>query len=357
MRRSYGPYAYQRLFRILLDLQIEKQDMNWSSMADQIYMWRGVKFQRNNFYRLKKGTLQDDNVEIIVTWIEESYDPTIRERLLPQAIFDEVGKSSRDYYFHIPAENVLDDWDEQILDEFAGVYLCAPAGDKNTFIPLPILRNWFENRKNFLHFEQKGRSLDIKQYIQERTILILQKTSGSYFYAAEFPTSLLFPRTFETLDVRMVYEGVGIVSSNSIQVQLRECLARVPKTHSILINTKNKNQENNPFGLSLHLPPGTEGVRNDWKYLTDQAHKRLIQEYQHSIDADYYLTGPAQITVSPLPSLNSKVTMNFSRDYVYHRKPADFLRNKALHFIRPELENTAEIEKIIANPLSIGELL
>jgi hypothetical protein len=354
---SFGAYAKQRLFRILCDFLDKHQDQNWSALAEEIYLHRGVKFQRNNFYRLKDGKLKDANIEIIVAWFEAVHDPDIRERLKPQAIFDEVGKSSRDYYFHIPDENFVDEWDEQILADFAGVYLCQPASDKNSFLPLPTLRAWYADRKAMPQFDNKMRSLDIKQYIQERSLLILQRTTAGYFYAAEFPLSLLFPDAFETLDIRMVYEGIGVVSSNAIQVQLRECLSRVPKTHAILISPKNQNQNRNPFGLSLFLPIGTEGVREDWKTLSQAEIEHLRAEFAHSIEAEHYLSGPAQITESPIPNLRSRVGMSFSRDLIYARKPADLLRKKELHFIRPDLDNEDEIEKIIANPLSIGELL
>jgi hypothetical protein len=155
----------------------------------------------------------------------------------------------------------------------------------------------------------------------------------------------------------MIYEGVGTMSSNNIQVQLRECLARVPKTHSILISPKNRNQDNNPFGLSIFLPPGTENVRAEWARIDQASIDRMKREYAASIEADHYLAGSAQITVSPLPYLKNKVGMSFPRELVYHAKPANFLTDKELHFIRPDLENTQEVEKILVNPLSIGELL
>lgn len=357
LRTAYDAYARQRLYRVLLDMQVEDQNLNWSGMAEEIYLSRGIKFQRINFYRLRDGTLSDANVDIIVTWLESEHDSEIRTKLTPQSIFDEVGRSSRDYYFHIPSDNFADEWEEGILEQFSGVYLCAPANDKNTFIPQSKLRQWFADSAAVPEFERKGRSLDMKQYIQERSILILQATKAGYFYASEFPLSLLFPRTFESLDVRMVYEGIGIASSNSIQVQLRECLARVPKTHSILISTKSNPQTNNPFGLSLYLPPGTEGVKKEWQSLTPEEREQLKHEYESSIEDDHYLAGPSQISVSPLPNLKNRVTMTFAREMVYHRKPADVLRQKQVHFIRPEFDNEEEIEKILANPLTIGELL
>jgi hypothetical protein len=169
--------------------------------------------------------------------------------------------------------------------------------------------------------------------------------------------ALLAPRSFETLDIRMVYEGVGIVSSNSIHVFLRECLARVPKTHSILISRKTQNQTGNPFGLSLFLPPGAQGVREEWAKLPSGEREHLKKEYGTSINADHYLSGSAQIAVSPVAYLKNRVEMNFPREYVYHRKPADFLRERDAHFIRPDLDLDPQIEKILANPLTIGEIL
>ncbi len=353
----YDAYAQQRIIKKLFDLQNQYQDLNWSVMADKITLWRGVSFQRMNFYRLQKNRLNDETTNIIVDWITDQFDPDFPEKLSPGSIFSEFGTSSRDYYYHIPAPNIVDEWDEQILERFSGVYLCAPANDGNSYLPSTFLRKFFENRKSFSHIDEKGRSLDIKQFINERSILILQRTSGSYFHAAEFPMSLLFPRSFETLDIRMVYEGVGVASSNSFNVTLRECLSRVPKTHSMLISSKNHNQLNNPYGLSIYLPPGKERAREEWKHLASSERDHMREEFADPIEADYYLSGSAQISVAPVPYLKNKVDTTFPQELVYYKKPSDFLRNKNLHFIKPELENTEEIRKLVESPLSIGELI
>lgn len=327
-------------------------------MAMAISDWREIPFQRNNFYRLLKGTLRDGPINIIVDWLEAFHVPDIREKLKPDSIFREVGKSARDYYFHLPDGNLLDEWDEQILEEFDGIYWCAPAEDKNSYTPLPLLRKWFADRKSCPELAEKGRSLDIKQYISERSILILQHTLGSYFYAAEFPLSLLFPRHFVHLDLRMVYEGIGVVSANSIHVMLRECLSRVPKSHSIVISEKTETLRQAPFALSLFVGGGFRSdVVREWQNLTEADREHLRREYESSIDADHWLSGPAQISVSPLPQLRNRVSMSFARECVYHRKPRDFLRNKELHLIRHDLNISNEIEKILANPLTVGELL
>ncbi len=326
-------------------------------MADRISDWRGVQFQRVNFYRLRDGTLSGSNVEIIVSWLEAHFDPSVRTRLHPQAIFDEVGRSTRDYYFHLPPVSDVDDWNRQIVDTFAGVYLCAPTDDLNSYMPLPTLRRWFDDHAAVSAFSSKMRSNDLKQYIHERVVLVLQKTNSGYFYAAEIPTSVLFMDTFETLDLKMMYEGVGIVSGNTIQVQLRECLSRVPKTHSILIKNKTPTHLSNPFGLQIYLSHHYKAVREEWAQLSRDEREALRRELKLVIDAPQYLAGPVQIAASPVADMRSAISVNFSRDYVYHQKPRDFLSNAMDHFIRPDLLQKENIERILDNPLVIGELL
>jgi len=353
---SYSTYAKQRLYRILEDLTKDKKSLNMSSMAQAVSDFHGTHFQRNNFYRLRDSKLQDQNIEIIVKWIEANYFPDIRDRLEPSAIFDEAGVADRDYYFHISEDNFLDDLDENLLNEYSGVYLCAPAWDKSSYLPLTFLRQWYDDHKAMTHIEKKGRSLDIKQYISERSLLILQRTPKYFFHAAEIPLSALFPEEFETGCIKMAYEGVAVMSSNSINVKLRECLSRVPKNHHILIRKKGA-VHNNAQGVSLHVPPDAYDVRKEWAALSDNDLSHLKEEYSHSLQSDYYMGGPTQISVSPVPYLKNKVDMVFPRDHIFHRKPKDFLTNKEYHLIKPELENAEAIQNILDNPLIISELL
>jgi len=290
--------------------------------------------------------------------LEATHEPDIRARLHPHAIFDEVGKSSRDYYFNIPAGNVVEDWDPQIMQAFSGIYLCAKANDRNSYLPLPTLRRWFEDPKAMPEFEKKSRSVNIAQYVGERSILILQaKKEAGYFYAAEFPLSAIYPDSVQAMDVRMVYEGIGIASANSIHIQLRECLARVPKTHSILIGQKSSYHSANKQGFSMYLHPGMEIVKAEWDHLSEGEQAAMHAEYESTMQAEHYLTGPAQISVSPLNARKNRVGMTFSEEMVYHRKPQDFLRNRNIHFLLPILDNTKEIEKLLANPLAISDIL
>lgn len=356
-KAAFGLYAKQRLFRFLCDLLMKEKHMNWSSIAEDIYVWRGVKFQRNNFYRLKNGTLKDSNIEIIVSWIEAHHDPDIRSYLMPQAIFDDMGRTARDYYFHIPRQNFVDEWDEQILQEFSGVYLCAPANDRNSLLPFSFLREWYRDYKAITDFERKGRSLDIKQYFQERSILILQRTESGFFYAAEFPLSATMPDEFETFDLRMTYEGIGVVATNAIHIQLRECLSRVPKIHTILIQPKTSTIYSYPDDLSFYVPPESHDVLKDWELLSSEQIKELKSQFRESLASDHFLFGPTQITDSPTPNLKSYISLSFSRECIYHPKPVDFLKHPEAHFIRPDLYDVDTIEKIIASPLSIGELI
>ena len=263
-RTKYEKHEKQRLYRILEDWVKTTSNVNWSSLAKEISAKRRVQFQRINFYRLGEGKLQDANTEIIISWMEANKFPDIRNRIRPDAIFDEAGRSLRNYLYHVSEPNFLDDVDKGILQEYSGVYLCAPAGDKCSYLPLSFLRQWYEDRDQFPQIERKSITLDIKQYISERSFLILQRTEQYFFYAAEFPMSYLFPDEFETGCVKMAYEGVGVVSSNSIKVELRECLSHVPKTHHILIRKKAAVHHNNPHGLSLHVTPDAFGIKKEW---------------------------------------------------------------------------------------------
>jgi len=355
--KSYGVYEKQRLYRILEDFRDTRRGFNFSTLAMHISGHSNRSFDRRYFSRLKAGTLRDDITELIVKWYEANQDSSIREKLKPQAIFDEVGKSSHQYFFHPNDTGTGNDWDENVLEEYAGVYFCAPAWDKNSYLPLPFLRRWYKNRKSLPEFDTKHRSLDIKQYIQERTVLILQSSGKKYFYAAEFPLSILFPNHIETLDIKMLYEGIGTMSSNSIHVKLRECLSRVPKNHSIVIKPKAAPQHNAPYGFNYYLSPEVYSVRQDWEKLSEFDRAHLKKEQKHFFDDKYYLNGPVQICESPIPLLKNQVEMNFSRDYIYFRKSADFLQHLDAHFIKPDIDIQAEIKKIIDNPLSIGELI
>lgn len=353
---TYDDYARERIVRVLTDLVQASNGLTWSGIATAISNWRGVIYHREYLGRLRNGKLSDPLVEIVVSWIEAHHDRNIREKLTSHRIFAEMGISSRDYYFHLPQLNNLEEWDEQLLDGFSGVFLCAPASDSNTYLPTSVLREFYDDKSRFAFSDSGRRTLDIKDYIRERSLLILRNTGRGYFYAAEIPISLLFPRDFVTLDIRMVYEGIAVASSNSIHVQLRECLSRVPKTHSILISPKNRNQLDNPRDISLFLPPGKGKIREDWKMLGVSDLDCLREEFRMAIEADHYLSGSAQISVSPVPYLKNKVEIVYPVNNVYYQKPPDFLRNKSIHFILPHLNNDIEIEKLIKNPLSIGEL-
>lgn len=124
-----------------------------------------------------------------------------------------------------------------------------------------------------------------------------------------------------------------------------------------MINPKVPVQKNAPYGFNYYLSPEVYHVREDWDKLSEFDRAHLKKEQKAFFEDEYYMTGPVQISVSPLPYLKNRVGMNFSRDYIYFRKSADFLRHLDNHFISPELDIEAEIEKIIDNPLSIGELL
>ena len=124
-----------------------------------------------------------------------------------------------------------------------------------------------------------------------------------------------------------------------------------------MIDPKSPTQYNAPYGFSFSLNPDVYFVQNEWKLLSEMDREHMKKEYKTFFDENTVMAGPVHIAETPLPMLRNKIGLNFSRDYIYFRKPSDFLRRPDIHFIRPDLKNTAEVEKIIDNPLSIGELI
>lgn len=353
--QRFGPYAKQRLFRVLIDLVHTTPKLSWSGLADHITEWRKVKFQRQSFYRLRDGTLDDANIEIIIGYVEAQHDGAIRDRLHPDAIFDELAKPARDYYFHIPEANDIDEWNEQILDEFSGVYFCVPASDENCFMPTSYIRRWLQEETR----HNKAGQLDmgkLNTFIQRRMILILQKTPYGYFYAAELPLSALASSSFQSSCQRVLYEGIGVISSNTIQVKLRDCLTRVAKTHSIVIGRKYQRSEQMPHGLSFHVYHNQKDVVSRWQTLSEGDVEDLKLEQHLSIASEFFLQGPVSEATTPLPNRRDHIMMTIANDYVYFRKPPDFLANLDLHFVLSELSDEFTIRKILENPLVIGTM-
>jgi hypothetical protein len=296
------------------------------------------------------------NVEIIIQNYEENHDPNIRERLRPEAIFDHLAKPARANYFHNPEPNDLSEWNEQILDEFSGVYFCAPASEIESFMPTSHLREWLtEKTKHNKAGEINEGRLNI--FLQRRTILILQKTASGYFYAAELPLSALATSSFKSSCQRVLYEGIGIVSSNTIQVKLRDCLTRVAKTHSIALVRKYAKSYDNPFGLALHVFHNQQEVINKWHDLSAEKIASLQEEQKLSIQSEYFMQGPVSEPAAPLPNRKSYISMFVANEYAYFKKPEDFLKNLDLHFVLSQLSDDITIRKILENPLTIGTIV
>ena len=71
--RSYSRYEKQRLHQLLTELKDGNRGLNWSAMARAILLWsQGDDFDRKYFYRLSEGALNDGNVELIISWVEET---------------------------------------------------------------------------------------------------------------------------------------------------------------------------------------------------------------------------------------------------------------------------------------------
>lgn len=354
---DYDVYAFQRIIQKLTDLIASHPNLSFSEIAEQISAWARQPFYREYFVRLRNYKLNDAHVNTVVNWIVEFHDKDFRSKLTPDSIFSEVGTSSRDFYYHLHQRDDYDSWEEKVLQAFAGIYICAPAEDRNTYLPMPVLRRFFEDHKSLPPDRLTKRAVDIKQYIWDRSMLILKPTPIGYYHASEFPMGLLFPPSFVTLDVKMVHEGIGIASGNSIRIFLRDCLSRVSKSHSILIHAKGRIEAANPYDISINIAGHVRNeVRSDWLRLDkdDQAHLR--EEFAETMDMDHHLAGNTQTEVSPLPNVKNLVEITYSRNCVYHRKPADFLRRPDLHFIRPDIRNEVQIERLMKNPLAVGAL-
>lgn len=357
LKGDYDDYALQRIIQKLDDLVRSRPNLSMSQIAERISASASQPFYREYLVRLRAYSLNDAHINTIVEWIVKFDDPDFRKKLTPEAIFGEVGSASRDFYFHFSQIDRFEAWEQEVFNAFAGIYICAPADDRNSYLPMPVLRRFFADVDAFPPDQRAKRALDIKQYISERSILVLRAMQIGYYHAAEFPMSLLFPPAFTPTDVKMVYEGIGIASGNSLRVFLRECLSRVSKSHSILIHPKGPVEEANPRGISINVGGTVRNeVRGDWEKLSDSDLSHLRAEFAETIALGYHLAGTAQTELSPLPNVKNRVEMTFTRDQVYHRKPPDFLQHGDLHFIRPDIENRDEIARIVDNPLAVGAL-
>lgn len=345
----------QRLTRILFDLVSSTKGLSWTGLANRISERRKIKFQRQNFYRLRAGELGDENVDYIVEYLEAEHDPGIRDRLHPSTIFDELAKPARDYYFHIPEPNDIDEWNEQILDEFSGVYFCAPAGVPYTYWPARRLRKQIGEHTKVQNREPQRTGLALTLFAT-RTILVLRATPHGYFHAAEIPLSALVPTNLKLPSRRVFYEGIAVISANTIQVKLRDCLSRVPRTHAIAILGKSEEIENQPFGLSLFTAGKEKEIESSWRAMEDDDIRALKREHEIAIASEYYLIGKAMHSASPLLTLSSGVSNIAADALVYFPKPSDFLENLETHFFLGDLIDVDTIQKIVENSLPIGFL-
>ncbi len=348
-------YARQRLTRILTDMIAKDMALTWSGLAADVSVWRGIEFSRENFRRLRKGTLGPSNVEIIIRYLEHKHDPNIRERLKPDAIFDELAQPARDYYFHIPDDNNIDEWNEQILQEFGGVYFCCLAGEAHSYMPASHLRKLIHERSK-IHKNAPLRSGLASTLFTSRTMLFLRRTDLGFFYAAEIPLAALISPQIITAAQRVFYEGVGVISANTIQIKLRDCLTRIPRTHAITILNKTEQMGRQPHGLSLFTAGRGEKVAEIWGNLDDDEIAELQYEHQIALASEQFLVGKALHSETPLPVAGTKISAIHSVDLIYLPKSADFLSEPERHFFLGDVSDVDTIQKIMENPLVIGTL-
>jgi hypothetical protein len=351
---KYDAYVRHRILHAVLELF--PRYGNWEAMAAAVSQDRGIEFYRTYFNRLRDGTIGDHVLDSLVGWLT-SLDRDFPLKLRPETIFSDVGVSARDYYFHLFGMADLEEWDESLLAAFEGVYLCAPADDPHTYLPLPYIRACMNKEVDVPKEWRAHRSMDLKYYISKRSYLILKRTGAHYYHAAEIPMGALFPPELDTLDIRSFHEGVGIASSNTIHVFLRECLTRTPKIHSIIIRPKESHVMKDLAGLELYVPPDMRMIEEEWKTLSAEHVVHMRAEFAEQIDADVFITGTSQVNVSPLPLRRNFVETVFGTENVYHRKPVNFLKGPETHFIRPDFDLKPQLEKLVDNPLMVGELL
>jgi len=351
---KYDEFAKHRILTRLY--QVFKDYGDWSAMANAISLDRGVRFQRTNFNRIRNDTAGDDILDVVVNWLA-SKDENFKNCLKPESIFADVGISARDYYFHLFSAENLTDWDENLLTEFEGIYLCAPEFDANSYMPMPRVRELLIEKKPIPNNWQGQRSLDIKQYIAERSVIVLRCTNAFFYHAAEIPLGCLFPTKFQTLDIKSFYEGVGIASSNTIHVFLRECLSRVPKLHSILIKPKSEHQTFKFRGIDIYAPTAIKDIDAQFAMLTDDQVEHMKREMKIDNESDVFLRGSSQNNVSPLAWTKNRVDLIYNTDQVYQRKPVKLFDDPATHFIHPEVDISPQLEAVIDNPLLVGEFL
>lgn len=351
---KYDAYARHRIVHRVLELFPRYE--TWEAMAAAVSEDRGLEFYRTYFNRLRDGNLGDHSLDALVGWLT-SLDEEFPLRLKPETIFSDVGVSARDYYFHLFGMEDLEEWDESLLTAFEGVYLCAPADDPHSYLPLPYIRACMDGDIEVPREWRANRSMDLKYYISKRSYLILKRTGAHYYHAAEIPMGALFPAEFETLDIKSFHEGVGIASSNTIHVFLRECLTRTPKIHSVIIRPKDSHRMKVIAGMKLYAPPEMRNLDEELKALSTEHIAHMRAEFAEQVDADVFITGTSQVNVSPLPLRRNFVDTVFGTENVYHRKPVNFLSEPETHCIRPDLDLKPQLQMLIDNPLMVGELL
>lgn len=343
--------------RILTSLYMRCRDLGgWSQMATAITLDRGIEFQRTNFNRIRNGDAGDGLLDIVVDWLTMK-DANFPKSLRAETIFSDVGISARDYYFHLFAAENLTDWDEQLLTEFEGVYLCAPEDDTNSYMPVSRVRDLLINDLGLPQNWRAKRSVDIKQYINQRSFIILRRTNAYYYQAAEIPMGALFPSHFETMDIKSYYEGIAVASSNTIHVFLRECLSRVPKVHSIIIKPKAEYKTFKFRGIDIYANSLISHLDAEFAMMSDNDVMHMKKEMALDLESDVFLRGSAQSNISPVAWTKNRVDMVFGREQIYHRKLANFLDNPAIHFVHPEIDIAPQLTKLLDNPLLISEML
>lgn len=351
---KFDSYAKHRIRQRVFDL-FPKYG-NWETMAAALSEEMATEFPRTYFNRLRNDQLGDQTLQTLVRWIELS-DAGFRETLRPEGIFADLGASSRDYYFHLHRMPDLDAWDEALLQAFEGVYLCAPEYDKNAYLPMSRVRRVILEKEGMPKNWGGQRFDDWRLHLAKRSILILKRTTRYHFWAAEIPLAGLYPTEANTNDITTYYEGIGIASSNTIHVFLRDCLSHAPRLHSILIRPKAGYNVFETRAGDLYASRTLSDLDAEIMMLTDDDVTHMKREFALPLASEVFLTGNTQTSIPPLAWAKRNVDIIDGVPRVYHKKPVGFLDDPETHLLHSDMVFRPQLDAVLDNPLLIGEMM
>ena len=193
-------------------------------------------FAPNYVSRLLKDQLGDDLISHVVQWIVDRHDKNFRSLLEPGAIFKQVGIAASDFFGNFPSNERPDFLKEEDFERMSGVYMCSLFGDIRTYLPSSLIQYDLQSDG---HTVPTG-SISASGFFNRKALLTLRHQSGGYYEAAEIPIPYLYSPSFKARGASMIYEGIGVLSSNYLRVILRDSITQTSKFHTIYVGIKSK---------------------------------------------------------------------------------------------------------------------